>query len=426
MLTFTLDKLKTRPQMKMKMILLAVFAITVANAQNQLGITGENWMNGWTNFKPKTVEYDQPTHILNGVIAENTTLLKRNTYLLTGTVYVAKGVTLTIEPGTVIRGDFDTNGTLVVTKGARIVAEGKSTDPIVFTSSKSTADRKSGDWGGVILYGDAPLNRYGGVIASIYDPNPMYNNFGGNNEADDSGILKYVRIEFAGKKIDAKTMLNGLTLGAVGNKTIVEFVQVSFAKDDALEVIGGNFELNNIISFHNADDDFDFSMGIQCTMNNCIAIRSPYISDNTRSRCIELDSYDKVENFDAAKKKSVVKMNNVTLVSNGLNDQGLVKEAISVKADAFLEMNKCVVAGFSSFMALDDKLFSGDAYKQLKVYNTQIDTCKELFTNETLSKVDMVNDWFLQSKNLISVTNYGVDNLFKNNDIKKSPDFRLK
>jgi len=278
----------------------------------------------------------------------------------------------------------------------------------------------------VILYGDGPLNRHGGVISSIYDPNPLYNNFGGTNEKGSSGILKYVRIEFAGKKIDAKTMLNGLTLGAVGSGTVVDHVQVSFAKDDAVEVIGGIVDINNFISFNNADDDFDFSMGIQCTVNNSIVIRSPFISDNTRSRCMEIDSYDKVENFDATKKKTVIKLNNVTMVSNEVNNQGLVKEAISLKSDSFLEMNNCVVAGFASFIALDDKYLSEPNFKQIKISNTTVDSCTAMFTNEILSPVDTVNNWFNANSKTLYVSSIGIMNLFKNNDTKKKPDFRLK
>lgn len=411
--------------MKSKLKLILLFLIGIVNAQKSKGIYGEtNWFASWTNFKPKAIEYNETTQILIGEIKQNTTLTKRNTYLLMGTVYVTNKATLTIEPGTVIRGDFNSNGTLVIVKGSKIKAEGTITSPIVFTSNKTSSERKAGDWGGVIIYGDAPVNRMGGVIASIYDPNPAFNQFGGTNENDDSGIMKYVRIEFAGKKIDQKTMLNGLTLGAVGNKTKIENIQVSFAKDDAIEVIGGNLELNNIISFNNADDDFDFSMGTQGVINNSIAIRSPFISDNTRSRCLEIDSYDKIENYDQSRKKTIIKLNNVTMVSNEINDQGLVKEAISLKSDSFLEMNNCVVAGFASFIALDDKYLIVDNAKQIKIKDCLADNCKAIFTNEALIEAPEINDLFLKN-NSISVSKIGIEDFFISNDIKKSPDFRL-
>ena len=147
-----------------------------------------------------------------------------------GTVHVANKATLTIEPGTVIRGDFATTGTLTVTRGSRIVAEGTETNPIVFTSNKPASERKPGDWGGVILMGDAPINRFGGISASFYEPNPIYNPFGGNNETGDTGILKYVRIEFAGKRLKGKYAFDALTLAGVGNMTKIENVQTSFSQ----------------------------------------------------------------------------------------------------------------------------------------------------------------------------------------------------
>ena len=221
-------------------------------------------------------------------------------------------------------------------------------------------------------------------------------------------------------------MLNGLTLGAVGKKTKVEFVQISFAKDDGIEIVGGNVDFNNIISYRNADDDFDFSMGIQSTVNNSIVIRSPFISDNTRSRAFEIDSYDKVENFDPTKKKTVIKLNNVTIVNNDDNSVGLVKEAISLKSDSFLEMNRCVVSGFASFVALDDKYLEADNFKKISIKECIADSCIEVFTNENLVKQDNVNNWFNMPSMSNTVSKVGLTNLFKSNDEKKKPDFRLK
>jgi hypothetical protein len=413
--------------MKIKILIVLFSVFSVANAQRGHGIIGDNnWLNNWTNFKPKQTEYNLPNQILSGDIKENTTLTKNNVYLIMGTVHVANKATLTIEPGTVIRGDFATTGTLTVTRGSRIVAEGTETNPIVFTSNKPASERKPGDWGGVILMGDAPINRFGGISASFYEPNPLYNPFGGNNETGDTGVLKYVRIEFAGKKIDPKTALNGLTVAAVGIKTKIDFVQISFSSDDSFEVIGGNINFNNVISYRANDDDFDFSMGVQTTMNNSLAIRNPYASDNTRSRCFEIDSYDKIENYDPTKKKTYIKINNVTMTTDEENTMGLVKEAISLRTDSFLEVNKCVAAGFSSFMALDEKYSEGENYKKIKVINSTIDSCKEVFTNEALIKFQSANEWFLNSDKFISVTNFGINNLFINNQVKKKPDFRLK
>lgn len=112
-----------------------------------------------------------------------------------------------------------------------------------------------------------------------------------------------------------------------------------------------------------------------------------------------------------------------------MNEEGnmsLVKEAISVKSDSFLEINKCLVVGFSSFLALDDKYLTGDNFKKLKIYNTTVDSCTEVITNENLFKAENATNWFTQPDKLVTVSRDGIMNLFKNNDVKKKPDFRLK
>lgn len=127
--------------MRNQLLLFLLAFFSVASAQNTHGIYGDaNWFNGWANFRPKQAEYNEPVQILTGLISENTTL-KRTTYLIMGTLYVTNNATLTIEPGTVLRGDFNTNGTLVITKGSRLIAEGTETNPIVFTSSKGSEEK---------------------------------------------------------------------------------------------------------------------------------------------------------------------------------------------------------------------------------------------------------------------------------------------
>ena len=425
---FEFLKLKIKVAMKIKMLIVVLATLNIVTAQDNRGIVGAtNWFNGWTNFKPKTTEYPNVTQTLSGEIKVNTTLTKKNVYLLLGIVRVTNGATLTIEPGTIIRGDYDYLGTLIITKGSKIIAKGEENLPIVFTTNKSNSDRKSGTWGGIILMGDAPLNTKQGELSSLYDKNELHNSFGGKNETSDSGILKYVRIEYAGGKNDAKVALNGLTLAAVGSKTKIDHVQISFSGDDAVEMIGGNIDLNNIITYRNGDDDFDYSMGTQSNLQNSIAIRNPYISDNSRSRCLEIDSYDKIENFDPTKKKTLVKLTNVTLLNDETSSmQGLIKEAISLKTDSFIEMTKCVISGFSSVMALDETYAAGYNYKVIKVYDSKIDSCTGMFTDEGLNKIQYIEDWFMRKDKLLDVTRIGINSLFISTDIKKGLDFRLK
>lgn len=425
---FEFLKLKIKVAMKIKMLIVVLTTLNIVTAQDNRGIVGAtNWFNGWTNFKPKTTEYPNVTQTLSGEIKVNTTLTKKNVYLLLGIVRVTNGATLTIEPGTIIRGDYDYLGTLIITKGSKIIAKGEENLPIVFTTNKSNSDRKSGTWGGIILMGDAPLNTKQGELSSFYDKNELHNSFGGKNETSDSGILKYVRIEYAGGKNDAKVALNGLTLAAVGSKTKIDHVQISFSGDDAIETVGGNIDLSNIITYRNGDDDFDYSMGAQSNLQNSIAIRNPYISDNSRSRCLEIDSYDKIENYDPTKKKTLVKLTNVTLLNDETSSmQGLIKEAISLKTDSFIEMTKCVISGFSSVMALDETYAAGYNYKVIKVYDSKIDSCTGMFTDEGLNKIQYIEDWFMRKDKLLDVTRIGINSLFISTDIKKGLDFRLK
>ncbi|MBC7641348.1 MAG: hypothetical protein H7174_03275 [Flavobacterium sp.] len=413
--------------MKFKIWFFIFLYFNCSHGQSINGIIGDNnWLNGWTNFRPKNIEYREPTFILEKDITTNTTLSKNIIYKIVGTIHVANNAVLTIEPGTILRGDFDTTGTITITTGSKIIAIGTENDPIIFTSNKPPAERKPGDWGGLILMGDAPINKPGGRTASFYETNEKYSSFGGNNIDSDSGILKYVRIEFAGKKIDSKIALNGLTLAGVGRKTKIDFVQVSFSSDDSFEIVGGVVDFNNLISYRASDDDYDYSMGVQSVLNNSIAIRNPYTCDNTRSRCLEIDSYDKPENADLLKNKTTIILNNVLLLNDEVNNLGLVKEAISLKTDSFLTINNCLIVGFTSFLALDEKYLRNENFKKINISNTRIDSCNNIITNELLNSDEPVNDWFVKIKKTVFATNSGIDNLFINNNTKRRPDYRLK
>lgn len=411
----------------MKKILLLIFtfiSVTSLNAQQIKGITGEtNWFSNWTNFKPKTMDYNDATNIISGVISVNTTLYKKNTYLLMDVVYLTNNATLTIEPGTTIRGDYDTCGTLVVTKGAKIIAQGTETDPIVFTSNKNASERKPGDWGGLIIFGDAPTNKFGGVGFLDFNLDPKYNTYGGLNPESDSGILKYVRIEFSGRKLNALKELNGLSLAGVGSKTKIEYVQISFSNDDSYECYGGDLRLNNLISFRATDDDFDFTQGAQCKISNSIAIRYPFSSDVSRSRCFEIDSYDKVENSDMSKKLTNIVAVNMTLVNNEENDQGLVKEAIYIRNDSSFELKNSIVSGFNQCLLLEDKISN---LERIKLQDVVFNNCTAYIENESGSDNKKLAAWYNNEKFNVMTSKTLRTALFMESDVKKVTDFRLK
>ena len=212
---------------------------------------------------------------IRGIITTNTTLKKENVYVLRGYVYVATGVTLTIEAGTKITSKKDSAGVLVVYRGAKIIAEGTATAPIVFTSGESTPT--SGDLGGIVIVGQAPWNGNhtvveGGVAAA-------FSAFGGTDKADNSGILKYVRIEYAGKAVNPGDEINGLSLYAVGSGTTIDYVQVLRGYDDAYEIYGGTVNLKHIIAYNTADDDFDFDDGYTGNIQFAISIKDPKFTD---------------------------------------------------------------------------------------------------------------------------------------------------
>lgn len=218
---------------------------------------------------------DNENYTLSGDITSNRTLKNTQAYTLKGYVYVKAGATLTIPAGTIIKSDVTDKGALIIEKGGKIMAEGTASSPIVFTSGMAAGSRKPGDWGGIIILGDAPTNRStpptieGGVSRT----------YGGNNASDNSGVLKYVRIEFAGIAAAPGSEINGLTLGGVGNGTTIENVMVAYGNDDAYEFFGGTVNCKNLIAYGTADDDFDFDFGYTGTITGGIALRDPSFVD---------------------------------------------------------------------------------------------------------------------------------------------------
>jgi hypothetical protein len=238
------------------------------------------WTENWTNWDPNSTTYGAPTVTVSGAISTNTTWTNNNVYLIQGLVYVDGNATLTIEPGTVIRGDNAvSSSSLVVTRGAKLIAEGTQCNPIVFTSSKAPGSRAPGDWGGVILLGKAKHNLGTNILIEGTSAAEPRNYHGGTDDADNSGSLKYVRIEFGGFVFAPNNEINGLTMGSVGNGTQIDYVQTSFTNDDAFEWFGGAVNCKHLVSYRNLDDDFDTDNGFSGTVQYAIGVRDPAISD---------------------------------------------------------------------------------------------------------------------------------------------------
>lgn len=250
-----------------------------------------DWTANWTSFTPKTNVYGATTETLSGTISANRTLDASKVYLLSGFVYVSSGVTLTIPAGTVIRGDQISKATLVITRGGKLIAEGTATNPIVFTSNKAVGDRAPGDWGGIILLGKSINNNPGGtgIIEGGIDAAQAVH--GGTDAADNSGILKYVRVEFPGIAFVKDNEINGVTFGSVGTGTTVDYVQVSYSGDDSFEWFGGTVNAKHLVSIANVDDVFDFDNGFSGKLQFLVAQRDPALADQAgQSNGIESDN----------------------------------------------------------------------------------------------------------------------------------------
>ncbi len=417
--------------MKKITLMICLLLAAGASAQQEKGIIGyANWLDNWTEFKPQKSDSKEANQILAGKITENTKLMKKNVYILQGDVYVTNNAVLTIDPGTVIIGDVATKGTLVITKGAKIIAEGQETDPIVFTSNASM--RKAGDWGGIVILGDAPINKFGGVGSYNMDLDPSLTVYGGNNVASSSGVLKFVRIEFAGKKVKGADSFNGLTVAGAGNKTILENIMVSYSGGDSFAFYGGDINASQLVSYKSINDDFKVTQGAQCRLFNSLAVRSSYLSSNKDgSRCLEVKAYEKKSDTDFTRKSTFVSASNLTMLNDSENikadiQSGLVKEAVYVAENASLELKRSVVSGFNPAVLLDSQTaINADNLKKIKFEEMFFNQCSgNIFTENNSDNADLEN-WYGNS--IFSNVDSQTDNKETFVDIynARRPDYRL-
>ena len=276
------------------------------------------WTDGWCNWDPQNAAYANPTVNVSANITSNTTWTANNVYLLQGQIYVQNNAVLTIEPGTIIRGDINTDGSgLFITQGAKINAVGTASQPIVFTSSQPVGSRLLGDWGGLILLGRASINSVGG-LANIEGIAPTSDTqYGGGTTPDDndnSGTLQYVRIEFGGFIYQQNKEINGLTLGGVGRGTTIDHIQVSYANDDAYEWFGGTVNCKNLVAYRCLDDDFDTDFGYSGNVQFALSVRDPEISDDPTVSTSEGFESDNDAAGDEATPYTSAIFSNVTIV----------------------------------------------------------------------------------------------------------------
>ncbi|MFD1604458.1 hypothetical protein ACFSJW_13700 [Flavobacterium artemisiae] len=340
-----------------------------ACSDNEAGSAADSF-----GMKRASAEYSaacsKPVQSVSGNITASTTWTADKIWEINGIVNVPDGVTLTIEAGTFIKGSAPNGtaatGVLVVQKGGKLNANGTATAPIVFTSynlldcdDETTAS--PGDFGGVILLGKAQVNTEtdSNVIEGLTDQsNPSQYYYGSTtsaNNADNSGSLTYVRIEFAGRVLPTDPItgngneINGLTMGGVGSGTTIDHVQVSFGKDDSFEWFGGTVNATNLVSYAADDDNFDFDNGYTGTITCALALAN-YNSTHSLSGTspdsngIELDNNAAGS---AATPFTHPVINNLTIVGakNGANGASY-ENAIHVRRSGKLTLNDAVVTGY--------------------------------------------------------------------------------
>lgn len=416
------------------LFLIVIFNCCCVSAQQEKGITGfENWLNNWTQFKANKVEYGKPTQILSGNIIKDTKLYKKDIYLLLGDVFVTDSTTLVIEPGTVIIGDFKTKGSLTISNGSTLIANGKDTDPIIFTSSRSV--KKPGDWGGLFILGDAPINKNGGTAVLNFGLTPSDSksiSYGGDNPNSNSGILKYVRIEYAGKRTRDYGYFNALTLAGVGKDTTLDNIMISYCEGNSFSILGGDVALDKLVSYRSSSNDYQINYGAQCTITNSLAVKSPYVSKAGASRCLNILNHDPDTTPDLTKTQTVVNAENLTLlnISNNLDNDikiGLVNEAIFIGDAVSFTIDKSVISGFNPAVILDKKIIiNNENLEKIVFTRNYFNSCNgNIFIKDRRTNDDLEN-WY-GSRAFNNVYSKGTDiETFIDAKNMDSPDYRLR
>ena len=328
------------------------------------------WTDAWTNWDPQTTTYPAATSTVSANITTDTYWSNDQVYLIQGQIYVKNGATLTIQEGTTILGDKNSVGAgLFITKGSKLNALGTAAKPIVFTSNQPAGDRAAGDWGGIILLGKATTNAPGGIgniegIAPTADTE-----FGGAltpDDNDNSGDIRFVRIEYAGYLYAPNKEINGFTLGAVGSKTSIHHVQVSFSNDDAYEWFGGTVNCKHLVSYRNLDDDFDTDNGFSGKVQFGLVVRDPQMADNPSVSTSEGFESDNDASGSTATPQTSATFSNITLVGPLRGDVGSTvasgyKRGARIRRNSALKIYNSLFLDFKTGIHIDGVLSEGNA-----------------------------------------------------------------
>uniref|UniRef100_UPI004047A473 hypothetical protein n=1 Tax=Mariniflexile sp. TaxID=1979402 RepID=UPI004047A473 len=291
--------------------------------------------------------------------------------------------------------------------------------------------------GGVFLLGDAQTNKFGnGSVASFHtnlDPAAYVNtNYGGTNSISNSGVLRYVRIEYAGKRLQNGGNYSGLLLAGVGSETVLQNIMISYSAGNAFEVWGGQVNLEKVVSYRSNTNDFKFNYGAQVQLFNSLAIRSPYISSRHGARCLDVASYDKIQEVDFTKKGTSIVAKNLTLLNDSQNlkadiQMGLIKEAIHIGENTLFDMSGSVISGFNPAVLLEETIVINSAnLEKIKFSSMYFNNCNgNIFVENHTNNEDLEN-WYGNSAffNVYSKSNNAETFIDIKNE--KRPDYRLR
>jgi hypothetical protein len=363
------------------------------------GITSNDWTAGWCNWDPQNANYPSTSVTVSADITSNTTWTTGTVVLLQNKIYVTNGATLTIEPGVIIRGDQATGGTLIISRGSKINAQGTQSNPIVFTSNQAAGSRNLGDWGGVIILGNARNNQPGGVAVIEGGLDPVKAQFGGTDDADNSGIFSFVRIEFAGIPFQVDKEINGLTLGSVGSGTTIDHVQCSFTNDDSFEWFGGTVNAKYLVAFRGLDDDFDTDFGYRGNVQFGLIVRDPSIADQSTSSTSEgFESDNDASGTEAIPHTSPV-FSNITVIgpyrgSTGNTIDTKFRRALRLRRNTYTSVFNSIFTDFPTGLHIDGSAAQANALSDSLRFENNLFTGMGIGKNLDVTTPTTIRAWF--------------------------------
>lgn len=346
--------------------------------------------------------------ILEGNI-ESQTLTADKKYLLSGQVFVKDGITLNIEPGTIILGEKKSKGTLIIDRGGKIYANGTKESPIIFTSNQEAGDRDRGDWGGIVILGKSKVNIPNPSIEGI-EPQVHY---GGNDDNDNSGVLEFVRVEFAGIELTPNNETNGITLAGVGKGTKFEHIMVSYGGDDGIEWFGGSVNGKYLVVFGTWDDCFDIDNGFSGHLQFGLSLRYPSYADQSDSNGFEWDTNGTNEATDQPTTPIVSNFTVIGPAIDGNSFSANFKYGLDLRRRVAANLYNSVIVGFPSAVRMNQNTVfpiydSGDAEIANNVFYAK--TNKTVSGNNDITADDILN-YLLDNDNVVEAG--GEDNLYQ-------------